>query len=219
MDISTVTLSLRVALVSTALVVVIGVPIAWGLARLRFWGRDLLSALVLVPMLLPPTVLGFYLLQSVGRSSAIGSALESVLGFSLVFHWSGAVLAAFVSSLPFLVRTVQAGFEAVDPTYEEAARTLGRRELGVFRTVTVPLAWKAIMAGVAMALARAMGEFGATLMVAGNVPGRTQTMSIAIYDAVQENRIGDAQVLVLTLTLITVGLLVAVGTLGRGGRW
>ena len=219
MDSSTVTLSLRVALVSTALAVVIGVPIAWGLARLRFWGRDLLSALVLVPMLLPPTVLGFYLLQSVGRQSAIGSALESVLGFPLVFHWSGAVLAALVSSLPFLVRTVQAGFEAVDPTYEEAARTLGRRELGVFRTVTVPLAWKAIMAGVAMALARAMGEFGATLMVAGNVPGRTQTMSIAIYDAVQENRIGDAQVLVLTLTLITVGLLVAVGTLGRGGRW
>ena len=154
-----------------------------------------------------------------GRQSAIGSALESVLGFSLVFHWSGAVLAAFVSSLPFLVRTVQAGFEAVDPTYEEAARTLGRRELGVFRTVTAPLAWKAIMAGVAMALARAMGEFGATLMVAGNVPGRTQTMSIAIYDAVQENRIGDAHVMVLTLTLITVGLLVAVGTLGRGGRW
>ncbi len=219
MDLFPVGLSLQVALASTALAVVIGVPVAWGLARLRFWGRDFLSVLVLVPMLLPPTVLGYYLLQIVGRQSAIGSFLESVFSFSLVFHWSGAVLAAFVSSVPFLIRAAQAGFELVDPAYEEAARTLGRTEIGVFRTVTIPLAWKAVLAGVAMALARAMGEFGATLMVAGNVPGRTQTMSIAIYDAVQTNRIGDAQVLVLLLTLTTVGLLVTVGIVGRGGRW
>ena len=219
MDLFPVGLSLQVALVSTALAVVIGVPVAWGLARLRFWGRDLLSVLVLVPLLLPPTVLGYYLLQIVGRQSAIGSFLESVFSFSLVFHWSGAVLAAFVSSVPFLIRTAQAGFESVDPAYEEAARTLGRTEVGVFRTITIPLAWKAVLAGVAMAFARAMGEFGATLMVAGNVPGRTQTMPIAIYDAVQSNQIGDAQVLVLLLTLTTVGLLVIVGIIGRGGRW
>ena len=219
MDLFPVGLSLQVALVSTALAVVIGVPVAWGLARLRFWGRDLLSVLVLVPMLLPPTVLGYYLLQIVGRQSAIGSFLESVFSFSLVFHWSGAVLAAFVSSVPFLIRTAQAGFESVDPAYEEAARTLGRTEVGVFRTITIPLAWKAVLAGVAMAFARAMGEFGATLMVAGNVPGRTQTMPIAIYDAVQSNQIGDAQVLVLLLTLTTVGLLVIGGIIGRGGRW
>ena len=219
MDTTALLLTLRVALVSTALAVVLGVPLAWWLARTRFWGRDVLSSLVLVPMLLPPTVLGYYLLQLVGRDSAIGSLLESTLGFSLVFHWSGAVLAAFVASTPFLVRTAQAGFEAVNPVYEEAARTLGRSEVAVFLTVTVPLAWKAILAGVAMALARAMGEFGATLLVAGNVPGRTQTLSLAIFDAVQANRLGDAQVMALTLTLVTLGLLVVMGSLaGRNGR-
>ena len=216
MDLFPLAMSLRVALVSTALAVVVGLPLAWGLARRRFWGRDLVSSVVLLPMLLPPTVLGYYLLQLVGRQSAVGSLLESTLGFSLVFHWSGAVLAAFVASAPFLVRTAQAGFEAVDPAYEEAARTLGRSEVAVFLTVTVPLAWKAIAAGVAMALARAMGEFGATLMLAGNVPDRTQTMSVAIYDAVQANRIGEAQVMAVTLTLVTLGLLVGIGTLGAG---
>ncbi len=216
MDLFPLAMSLRVALVSTVLAVVVGLPLAWGLARLRFWGRDLASSVVLLPMLLPPTVLGYYLLQLVGRQSAIGSLLESTLGFSLVFHWSGAVLAAFVASAPFLIRTAQAGFEAVDPAYEEAARTLGRSEVAVFLTVTVPLAWKAIAAGVAMALARAMGEFGATLMLAGNVPDRTQTMSVAIYDAVQANRIGEAQVMAVTLTLVTLGLLVGIGMLGAG---
>ena len=221
MDTTALLLSLRVALVSTALAVVLGVPLAWWLARTHFWGRDVLSSLVLVPMLLPPTVLGYYLLQLVGRDSVIGSLLESTLGFSLVFHWSGAVLAAFVASTPFLVRTAQAGFEAVNPAYEEAARTLGRSEVAVFLTVTVPLAWKAILAGVAMALARAMGEFGATLLVAGDVPGRTQTLSLAIFDAVQANRLGDAQVMALTLALVTLGLLVVMGSLagGNGRVW
>ena len=107
----------------------------------------------------------------------------------------------------------------MDHTYEEAARTLGRSELSIFLTITVPLAWKAILAGVAMALARALGEFGATLMVAGNVPGRTQTMSIAIFDAVQTNRLSDANVMALTLALMTVGLLVVVGSTARLRRW
>lgn len=215
MELSPLALSLRVAVLSTLLCVLIGIPLAWTLARLRFWGRDILSALVLVPMVLPPTVLGYYLLQLVGRHSAVGGLIENILGFSLVFHWSGAVLAAFVCSLPFLVRTVQAAFEDIDPIYEEAARTLGGRHFGIFRRVTVPLAWKAIMAGIAMAFARSMGEFGATLMVAGNTPGRTQTMSLAIYDAVQENRINDAEIMVITLTMITVGLLVTIGLVGR----
>jgi molybdate transport system permease protein len=218
MDWSPLTLSLRVTLASTALSILVGVPLAWWLARFHFRGSALLSALVLLPMLLPPTVLGYYLLQLVGRQSAIGSLLESAFSFSLVFHWSGAVLAAFVASSPFLVRTAQAGFEAINPTYEEAARTLGRSETVIFFTVAVPLAGRAILAGVAMAMARAMGEFGATLMLAGNVPGRTQTMSVAIYDAVQANRLGDAQVMALTLTLVTLGLLVGVGTLAGRGR-
>ena len=219
MDWFPVGLSLRVAAVSTAFAVVLGVPLAWWLARLRAWPRDLFSALVLVPMLLPPTVLGFYLLQAVGRQSTVGSFLEGTLNFSLVFSWGGAVLASFVASAPFLVRSAQAGFESVDHTYEEAARTLGRGELSIFLTITVPLAWKAILAGVAMALARAIGEFGATLMVAGNVPNRTQTLSIAIFDAVQANRMSDANIMALTLALMTMGLLVVVGSTARWRRW
>jgi molybdate transport system permease protein len=215
MDWDALRLSLQVALTSTALATFAGVPFAWWLARARFRGRELVSALVLVPMVLPPTVLGYYLLQAVGRRSAIGSALDNAFGFSVVFDWTGAVLAAFLVSTPFLVRTAQAGFESVNRELEEAARTLGRSELSVFATVALPLAWRSVLAGVALALARALGEFGATLMVAGNVPGHTQTMSIAIYDAVQAGRTTDANVLALTLTLVTLGLLVGMGYAGR----
>ena len=215
MDWDALRLSLQIALTSTALAALVGVPFAWWLARSSFRGRGLVSALVLVPMVLPPTVLGYYLLQAVGRRSLIGSALDSAFGFSFVFDWTGAVLAAFVVSVPFLVRTAQAGFEAIDPVYEEAARTLGRSERSIFFSVAVPLAWRSILAGVALALARALGEFGATLMVAGNLPGRTQTMSLAIFDAVQAGRTTDAQVLAITLTLVTLGLLVAIGAANR----
>ena len=215
MDLFPLRLSLQVALVSTAFAVVLGVPLAWWLARLRFWGRGLLSSLVLLPMLLPPTVLGYYLLLGVGRESLIGGLVERAFNFSLVFHWSGAVLASFVASAPFLIRAAQAGFEATDRSYEEAARTLGRTERGIFFTVSVPLAWRAILAGLAMALARAMGEFGSTLMVAGNVPGRTQTLSIAIFDAVQTDRTGDAALMVAMLTLSALGLLAVIGTTAR----
>ncbi len=208
-------LSLQIGLTSTALAVVLGVPAAWWLARTRFRGRELLSALVLLPMVLPPTVLGYYLLLAVGRRSALGSALDSAFDFSLVFDWTGGVLAAFVVSVPFLIRTAQAGFEAIDTTLEEAARTLGRGELSVFLSVALPLAWRSVLTGTALALARALGEFGATLMVAGNIPGRTQTMSVAIYDAVQAGRTTDAQVLALTLTLVTLGLLVVLGAAAR----
>lgn len=211
MDWDALRISLQVALVSTTLATLIGVPFAWWLARAHFRGRDLVSALVLAPMVLPPTVLGYYLLQAVGRRSLIGGWLDSAFDFSFVFSWTGAALAAFVVSTPFLVRTAQAGFESVDRVYEEAARTLGRNEFSIFLQVAVPLAKRSILAGMALALARALGEFGATLMIAGNLPGRTQTMSIAIFDAVQTGRTGDAQVLALTLSFVSVGLLVAVG--------
>ncbi len=217
MDWDALRLSLQIGMTSTALAVVVGVPLAWWIARLRSGWREVASALVLVPMVLPPTVVGYYLLQAVGRRSAIGSVLEDAFGFSFVFDWTGAVLAAFVVSLPFLVRTVQSGFESVDRVYEEAARTLGRTELSIFLTVAVPLAWRSVLAGVALALGRAIGEFGATLMVAGNVPGSTRTMSIAIYEAVQTGRASEAQVLALTLTLATLGLLVAIGLVARRG--
>ncbi|MDA0798962.1 MAG: molybdate ABC transporter permease subunit [Chloroflexi bacterium] len=216
MDWDALRISLQVALTSTVLATVVGVPFAWWLARSDFRGRNVVSALILAPMVLPPTVLGYYLLLAVGRRSVIGGFLDSAFSFSFVFDWTGAVLAAFVVSTPFLVRTAQAGFESVDTVYEEAARTLGRSEISVFLHVALPLARRSVLAGVALALARALGEFGATLMVAGNLPGRTQTMSIAIYDAVLAGRTSDARVLALTLTFVSVGLLVAVGA-GAGG--
>ena len=214
MDWDALRISLQVAITSTVLATLVGVPFAWWLARASFPGRGVVSALVLVPMVLPPTVLGYYLLQAFGRRSAIGGLLDSALDFSFVFDWTGAVLAAFVVSTPFLVRTVQAGFESIDSVYEEAARTLGRSELSVFWHVALPLARRSVLAGVALAMARALGEFGATLMVAGNLPGRTQTMSIAIYDAMLAGRTSDARVLAITLTLVSVGLLVAIGAGG-----
>ncbi len=219
MDWTAFRLSVQVGLTSTALAIAIGLPIAWLLARKRFRGRQLASALVLLPMLLPPTVLGYYLLQAVGRHSFAGGVLDGLFGYSPVFHWTGAALAAFVVSAPFLIRSAQAGFESVDRQLEEVARSLGSTELSVFLRVTVPLAWPSLAAGVAMTLARAMGEFGATLLVAGDVPGRTRTLPIAIYDAVQSGRTNDAQVLALTLSLVTMGLVVAIGTLAKGRRW
>ncbi len=219
MDWDALRISLQVALTSTVLATLIGVPFAWWLARSDFRGRNVVSALILAPMVLPPTVLGYYLLLAVGRRSAIGGFLDSAFSFSFVFDWTGAVLAAFVVSTPFLVRTAQAGFESVDTVYEEAARTLGRSEISVFLHVALPLARRSVLAGVALALARALGEFGATLMVAGNLPGRTQTMSIAIYDAVLAGRTSDARVLAITLTFVSLGLLVAVGASAGAGGW
>jgi molybdate transport system permease protein len=219
MDWDALRISLQVAITSTVLATLIGVPFAWWLARANFRGRNVVSALILAPMVLPPTVLGYYLLLAVGRRSAIGGFLDSAFNFSFVFDWTGAVLAAFVVSTPFLIRTAQAGFESVDTVYEEAARTLGRSEVSVFLHVALPLAKRSVLAGVALALARALGEFGATLMVAGNLPGRTQTMSIAIYDAVIAGRTSDARVLAITLTFVSVGLLVAVGASAGASGW
>lgn len=212
-------LSLRVALVATALAFVIGVPLAWLLARGRFPGRDLLSVLIVLPMVLPPTVMGFYLLLLIGRQGFIGRLVEWALGTGLVFTPQAAAIASFVAGLPFLVRAAQGGFEQVDSTYEEAARTLGRSEWAIFLTVTLPLAWRGILAGIALCFARAIGDFGTTLMVAGNIPGRTQTASVAIYDAVQAGRFDQANTLVVLLSAIAGLALLSLTRLGRSGRW
>ncbi len=212
-------LSLRVALTATACAFGVGVPLAWWLARARFRGRELVSVAIVLPMVLPPTVLGYYLLVAIGRQSPIGRGFEALTGDSIVFTTTAAILAAFLAALPFLVRSAQAGFEQVDPLFEDAARTLGRSEVSIFLTITVPLAWRGIAAGVALGFARAMGEFGATLMVSGNIPGRTQTASIAIYDAVQSGRHDVANALALALSLATGAVLLLVARIGRGGRW
>lgn len=205
MDLFPLWLSLRVSLTATALTLLLGVPIAWLLARQRFPGRDLLEALVVFPLILPPTVLGYYLLVVIGSGGPVGQLLGS-LGIELAFTWRAAVLAACVGSIALLIKSAQAGFETVDVRLEQAARTLGRSEWGIFWGVTLPLAWRSILAGTVLAFCRAMGEFGITLMVAGSIPGRTQTLPLAIYDHVQANQMGDANALAL-IAIGVVGLL------------
>jgi molybdate transport system permease protein len=200
------TLSLRVAFIATVFVVIIGVALGWLLARRRFFGRELLDAAVTLPLVLPPTVLGYYLLVLLGRRSPVGQAIEAITGQPLVFSWRGAVVAAAIGALPLVVKTSRAAIAAVDTNLEDAARTLGQSEWRVFRRVTMPLASRGIIAAGMLAFARALGDFGATLMVAGNIPGRTQTAAIAIFDAAQAGRDRYALVLVLILSAVTLAL-------------
>src|SRR5215471_17522042 len=206
-------LSLRVALIATAVVVVLGVALGWLLARKRFFGREFLDAAVTLPLVLPPTVLGYYLLVLLGRRSPVGGVIEKITGQSLVFNWRGAVVAAGIGALPLVVKTSRAAIAAVDTNLEDAARTLGQSEWRVFRRVTMPLASRGIIAAAMLAFARALGDFGATLMVAGNIPGRTQTAAIAIFDASQSGRDNYALVLVLILSAVTLLLVYATNKL------
>ena len=214
MDLFPVWLSLRVSLTATALTLVAGVPLAWLLARRRFPGRQVLEAAVVLPLVLPPTVLGYYLLVAVGSRGPVGRALAAV-GLELAFTWGAAVLAACVGSIALLIKSAQAGFETVDPQLEQAARTLGRSEWAVFWRVTLPLAWRSVLAGAVLAFCRALGEFGITLMVAGNIPGRTQTLPLAIYDRVQAAQMDEANALALIAVGIVGVLLFVVGRLAR----
>jgi molybdate transport system permease protein len=208
-DLFPVWLSLQVAIVATVLTLGAGLPLAWVLARCRFPGHDVLEAAVVLPLVLPPTVLGYYLLTLIGARGPIGTALAA-LGVELAFTWRAAVLAGSIGSIALLVKAAQAGFESVDTRLEQAARTLGRSEWNVFWSVTLPLAWRAVFAGTVLAFCRALGDFGITLMVAGSIPGLTQTMPLAIYDYVQANQLRDADVLslfaVVSVTLVLMGL-------------
>jgi len=203
MELFPVLLSLRVATLSTILAGLTGIGLAWLLARRRFPGRHILESVVILPLVLPPTVVGFYLLLLLGHSGPLGKTLEAA-GLEIVFTWRAAVIAATVASLPLVVKAVQAAFESVDPRIEAAARTL-RSAPSVFLTVTLPLAWRGILAGLILAFARSMGEFGITLMLAGSIPGRTQTLPLAIYDAVQANDLAQAN----ALALVTIGIVSA----------
>ncbi|HZI17123.1 MAG TPA: molybdate ABC transporter permease subunit [Pyrinomonadaceae bacterium] len=210
-------LSLRVAAISTAAVVVAGGALGWLLARKKFYGREALDAVVTLPLVLPPTVLGYYLLVLLGRSGPVGRAYEAVFGEALVFTWRGAVVAAAAGALPLMVKTARAAFAGVDLLYEDAARTLGKTEWQVFRRVTLPLAARGVVAGAMLAFARSLGDFGATLMVAGNIPGRTQTAAIAIYDAAQAGRDSEALLLVVVLSAVAFLLLYTTNRLASAG--
>jgi molybdate transport system permease protein len=204
-------LTLKVASLATLSAFLVGVALAFFLARFRFWGREWLDAIFTLPLVLPPTVLGYYLIVLIGRNGWIGRWLYEALGITLMFTWQGAVIAATVVSLPLVFKAARSAFESVDPNLEKAARTLGLSETGVFRCVSFPLAWRGIMAGTMLAFARAMGEFGATLMVAGNLPGKTQTLSLAVYDAVQAGNDRLAALLVLITSLVCMAVLVSSG--------
>jgi len=208
-------LSLRVALIATALTAVLGVGGAYVLARSDFPGRDLLEAVASLPIVLPPTVLGYYLLVSIGRESPIGRAYEATFGRPLVFTWQAAVVAATIASLPYCLRTATAAIAAIDPAYEEAARVAGLHGAPLAFTVILPLARRGIVAGIALAFARALGDFGTTMMVAGNIPGRTQTMPIAVYDRVQAFDYATASVLAGVLSVVAIGVLIGVRRLER----
>jgi molybdate transport system permease protein len=203
-DLAPLWLSLRVASLATVLDIVLGVPTALLLARSRFPGKGLVAGLLVLPLVLPPTVLGFYLLQLLGRRAWLGSWLEQTWGITIVFHWSGAVIASAVAAFPLFLLPARGAIEGVDPNLEDAARLLGRGEPSVFLAVTVPLAWRGLAAGAVLAFARALGDFGATLMVAGDIPGLTRTASLAIYDAVQVGDTARAAGLTLWISAISI---------------
>ena len=209
-------LTLKVAGWATLLTMVFGVAAGWLLARKRFPGRDLVDALLTLPMVMPPTVLGYYLLVLIGRRGPIGAWLQSNFGINLIFTWQGAVIAATVVAFPLVFKAARAAFESVEPQYEQAARVLGLGEWAVFSRVTLPLAWRGILAGVLLAFARATGEFGATLMVAGSIPGKTQTLSVAVYEAVQAGQDDVANFLVLVTSVTCIAVLLAAGRLAPG---
>ncbi|MDP3427993.1 MAG: molybdate ABC transporter permease subunit [Humidesulfovibrio sp.] len=204
-------LTLKVALTATAGACVLGVGAGFVLSRRGLPGRELLDAVCTLPLVLPPTVIGYYLLVLFGRRGVLGQWLQENFGVTLVFTWQGAALAACVVAFPLVCKGARTAFEGVDQNLEHAARSLGAGEAGVFLRVSLPLAWRGVLSGAMLALARAMGEFGATLMIAGNLPGRTQTLSLAIYDAAQAGRDDEAMFLVLLTSMVCILLLLASG--------
>ncbi len=211
---SALALSVRVACLATLLNAVFGIPLAYMLARRRFRGKTLVDLLVTLPLVLPPTVTGYYLIVLLGRRGWLGSPLYAVTGWTVAFTWYAAVIAATVMALPLLVRTARAAIESVDRDLERAAYTLGRPEWRTALEVTLPLARNGILAGLVLAFARALGEFGATLMLAGNIPGKTATVPLAIYTAVQIGETGGALVMVGLLTMLSCAVLIIAGRLG-----
>ncbi len=196
-------LSLQVAATATVFVIVIGVPLAYLLARKKFAGKELLDIIFTLPLVLPPTVTGYYLILSFGRTGFIGRYVYELTGWSIMFTWYAAVLASFVVSLPLMIKTARAAIESVDRNLVNASYTLGHTEFETAVRVILPLAKKGIMAGAVLSFTRALGEFGATLMVAGNIPGRTDTMPLAIYSLAGSGEWDKASGMVILLTLMS----------------
>ncbi len=214
-DWSPLTLSLRVAFLATAVSFVLGLGLAYLLANRTFRGRELLDAAITLPLVLPPTVLGYYLLVVLGRSGPIGRIYEAIFGGPLVFTWGAAVVASTLHAIPLLVKSSRAALESVEPEYERAARNLGASEWRLFWRVSLPLARRSIAAATVLAFARSLGDFGATLMIAGDIPKRTQTAAVAIYDAVESGNTALARTLVLIISGLTMAIVYAANRVER----
>jgi molybdate transport system permease protein len=211
-------LSLRVAGIATFFVLTLGTLIAYLLSHKSFPGKSLIDSLITLPLVLPPTVLGYLLLVVIGRPSPFGHLYETVFGQPLVFTWEAAVVAAFIHSLPIYVKAARVIMESVDYRLEWAAHSLGASEWRTFWRVTLPLAWRGLGSLASLSFARSLGDFGVTIMVAGNIPDRTQTLSVAIYDAVESGNGRLARVLVLVVSAIALALLWPAGYFSRANR-
>ena len=197
-------LSLLVVSVATIIVGLLGLAFGFIFAKRDFRGKELLDAFVTMPLVLPPTVTGYYLIVLLGRNGLIGGWIYDLTGWTVAFTWQGAVVAAVVVALPLMIKASRASIESVDPKFEIASYTLGKSELETFFRITLPLAKRGVLAGLILSFARALGEFGATLMIAGNIPGKTQTMPLAIYEAVASGDERRAQALAVLLTIISI---------------
>jgi molybdate transport system permease protein len=215
-DIQVIGLTLGTAALSTLLIFPFGVALAWLLARKEWRGKSLVETLVALPLVMPPVATGLILLNLLGRHGPLGAFLQNIFGAQIVFTWKAVVAAMAVMSFPFLVRTVRLAFEEINPRLEQVARTLGASPARVFLTITLPLAARGMIAGAVWAFARALGEFGATILVAGNIPGRTTTMSVAIYSDIQLGQDGHAYQLLAVSALIA---FVAIFFSNRFSRW
>lgn len=211
-------LSLKVALAAVIIVAFSSIPIADFMAKREFMGKDIIESIITLPLVLPPSVIGFMLLYVFGKNGPLGRLFETWFHTRIVFTLTGAVIAATVVSFPLMYQAVKASIESVDQNLEKAARTLGAGELKVFFTITLPLAWNGIVAGLVLAFARSLGEFGATLMIAGNIPGQTQTMPLAIYFANEAGDTGQAGILVIIMTLFSFLVIYGLNRWGRGSQ-
>jgi molybdate transport system permease protein len=208
-------LTFKISIIATFFVTVLGILISYILAKREFPGKRLADVMVTMPMVLPPTVTGYILVILLGRNGIIGSTFIKLTGGGILFTWQAAAIAAFIVSLPLMVKTTTAAIGAVDSHVEEAARILGRNELETALFITLPLAKKSIMAGCVLSFARAVGEFGATLMVAGNIPGKTSTMPLSIYGAYQSGNNELANLLVVILVVMSFITIAATDKLGE----
>jgi len=209
-------LTLKIAGFATLINLVLGVGLAYFFSRKNFWGKEVLDAILTLPMVMPPTVLGYYLLVVLGQQGFIGQFLKEYFGIHLIFTWQGAVIAASIVSFPLIFKGARAAFESLEPQYEQAAKVLNVSNTAIFFRVTLPLAWRGILAGALLSFARAAGEFGATLMVAGSIQGKTQTLSIAVYEAVQAGQDDTANFLVLLTSVVCMSVLLVSGRLMPG---